>query len=211
MVSQVPISPASAALQTTNPRSRRASPEAASRTTFGALHTRTVRWPDTLTTSTPSMKTSTSALAAVTPDLFLLCDLCSASSRGYPDISAQALNAAYVYENVELAGGHTVFSVSVFLSLLPTPSALRRPLSSTQLTPIIQIVAGIISLINDFLISNGEPPLGFLNTWLYGDVRRLEGFNDIISGSNPGCLTEGFPATIGWDPVSPRQACISLF
>jgi tripeptidyl-peptidase-1 len=28
------------------------------------------------------------------------------------------------------------------------------------------------------------------------------GFNDITSGSNPGCNTNGFPATKGWDPVT---------
>ncbi len=28
------------------------------------------------------------------------------------------------------------------------------------------------------------------------------GFNDIISGSNPGCGTDGFKTTKGWDPVT---------
>ncbi|KAF8263860.1 hypothetical protein EI94DRAFT_550944 [Lactarius quietus] len=61
-------------------------------------------------------------------------------------------------------------------------------------------VAGIISLLNDCLISKGKPPLGFLNPWLYGE--GLAGFNDITSGSNPGCGTNGFSATIvGWDPL----------
>ncbi|KAH9039700.1 subtilisin-like protein [Lactarius hengduanensis] len=35
------------------------------------------------------------------------------------------------------------------------------------------IVAGIISLLNDYRISQGRHPLGFLNPWLYGIARRL--------------------------------------
>jgi tripeptidyl-peptidase-1 len=27
-------------------------------------------------------------------------------------------------------------------------------------------------------------------------------FNDITVGSNPGCGTDGFPASPGWDPVT---------
>ncbi|KAL4252873.1 tripeptidyl-peptidase II [Abortiporus biennis] len=43
--------------------------------------------------------------------------------------------------------------------------------------------AGVISLLNDFRISQA-------------------GFNDITSGSNPGCGTNGFTAGTGWDPVT---------
>jgi hypothetical protein len=74
---------------------------------------------------------------------------------------------------------------------------------STQLTANVQIVAGIISLLNDYLISQGKPPLGFLNPWLYGN--GLGGFNDITLGSNPGCTTPGFSAAPGWDPVRPAS------
>ena len=80
-------------------------------------------------------------------------------------------------------------------------SALRRTISSAQLTANVQTVAGIISLLNDFLISHNRPPLGFLNPWLYGI--GIGGLKDIISGSNPGCDTPGFPAVPGWDPVRP--------
>jgi len=61
-------------------------------------------------------------------------------------------------------------------------------------------VAGIISLLNDYLISRDKAPLGWLNPWLYGTASA--GFNDITSGSNPGCDTEGFTAIVGWDPVT---------
>ncbi|KAH8994287.1 subtilisin-like protein [Lactarius akahatsu] len=95
--------------------------------------------------------------------------------RGVPDISAQALNVLFVGEG-QLAVGF----------------------GTSAATP---IAAGIFSLLNDYSISKGKGPLGFLNGWLYG--RGLAGLNDIISGSNPGCNTDGFTAIAGWDPVSP--------
>ncbi len=76
-------------------------------------------------------------------------------------------------------------------------------LLSTQLIVNVQTVAGVISLLNDYLLSKGEHPLGWLNPWLYGD--GLKGFNDITSGSNPGCGTIGFSAVVGWDPVRPTR------
>jgi len=60
-------------------------------------------------------------------------------------------------------------------------------------------VAGIVSLLNDYRISTGRRPLGFLNYWLYG--HGLPGLNDITDGTNPGCNTDGFTAIAGWDPV----------
>ena len=62
------------------------------------------------------------------------------------------------------------------------------------------IFASIISLINDRLIAAGKPVLGFLNPFLYGPAAST--FTDITTGDNPGCNTNGFPATAGWDPVS---------
>ncbi|KAH9166721.1 subtilisin-like protein [Lactarius sanguifluus] len=62
------------------------------------------------------------------------------------------------------------------------------------------VVAGLISLLNDYQLSKNRPVLGFLNPWLYGTANR--GFNDITSGSNPGCGTDGFSAVPGWDPVT---------
>ena len=67
----------------------------------------------------------------------------------------------------------------------------------------LQIMAGVISLLNDYQLSRGKPPLGFLNPWLYGQGRA--GLNDIKSGSNPGCNTDGFTAIRGWDPVRPTE------
>ncbi|KAI9451127.1 subtilisin-like protein [Lactarius psammicola] len=100
--------------------------------------------------------------------------LYNAAGRGIPDISAQALRLSIILNN------------NPFL------------LSGTSCAA--PIVAGIIALLNDYLLSVGRRPLGFLNPWLYSNGRA--GINDIISGSNPGCGTDGFSAIIGWDPVT---------
>ncbi|KAH8980907.1 subtilisin-like protein [Lactarius deliciosus] len=94
--------------------------------------------------------------------------------RGVPDIALQAIDFRFVSNTQSLKASGTSCS---------TPTA-----------------AGIISLLNDYRISNGKAPLGFLNVWLYGIC--LEGLNDITSGSNPGCNTDGFSAVPGWDPVT---------
>ncbi|EKM48003.1 uncharacterized protein PHACADRAFT_51421, partial [Phanerochaete carnosa HHB-10118-sp] len=61
------------------------------------------------------------------------------------------------------------------------------------------VFAGAISLINDALIAANKSALGFLNPFLYATP---DAFNDITTGSNPGCNTNGFPALEGWDPVT---------
>ncbi|KAI9447492.1 subtilisin-like protein, partial [Lactarius indigo] len=94
--------------------------------------------------------------------------------RGVPDIAIQAINFRFV-----LSGEISTLSGTS----CATPAA-----------------AGIVSLLNDYRISIGKPPLGYLNMWLYGVCRP--GLNDITSGSNPGCDTDGFPAVPGWDPVT---------
>ena len=68
MFSQVPGSLASAVLQacTPTPRLPRVSPKAASRTTFRARTTRTMRCPTSSTNLATIMRASTNALAAVT-------------------------------------------------------------------------------------------------------------------------------------------------
>ena len=83
-----------------------------------------------------------------------------------------------------------------------------RPFSSTQLTASIQTVAGMVSLANDYLISRDKPTLGFINPLLYHPLFR-DRFNDILTGFNPGCDTDGFEAARGWDPVRTAVLCLS--
>jgi len=73
-------------------------------------------------------------------------------------------------------------------------------IQNTELTALWQTAAGVFSLLNDFLISHGKAPLGFLNPLIYASTSATA-FNDITSGSNPGCGTQGFSAVAGWDPV----------
>ncbi len=82
---------------------------------------------------------------------------------------------------------------------LPPPSYLSRPSLSTRPTANLQVAAGIISLLNDYLLSKGQPALGLLNPWLYG--YGFEALFDIATGSDPGCNTVGSSAIDGWDLV----------
>ncbi|KAH9062451.1 subtilisin-like protein [Lactarius vividus] len=100
--------------------------------------------------------------------------LYNASGRGIPDIAAQAIGFRIFFNGNEQVEEGTSIA-----------------------TP---VVAGIISLLNDWLILTGQEPLGFLNPWLYG--RGFRGLNDITEGSNPGCNLDGFSAVVGWDPVT---------
>ncbi|KAI0927799.1 hypothetical protein AcW1_005225 [Taiwanofungus camphoratus] len=99
--------------------------------------------------------------------------LYNSSGRGFPDVSAQGVSFI-VAEDAEfwLLDGTSCAS--------PT-------------------FASVIALINDKLIAAGKSTLGFLNPLLYSNPSAL---NDITSGDNPGCSTNGFNATGGWDPVT---------
>ncbi|KAA1475871.1 family S53 protease [Dentipellis sp. KUC8613] len=94
--------------------------------------------------------------------------------RGFPDVSAQGDNVEIVFQQEgELVAGTSCSS---------------------------PIFASVVSLLNGELIAAGKPALGFLNPFLYST--GASALNDITSGSNPGCFTNGFPAVTGWDPVT---------
>jgi tripeptidyl-peptidase I len=97
------------------------------------------------------------------------------TGRGFPDVSAQGVSVEIV------SGGQ---------AQLVDGTSCASP-----------IFASVIALLNDQLIANGNSPLGFLNPFLYSSVGTAA-LNDITSGSNPGCNTNGFPAKAGWDPVT---------
>ncbi|TFY80897.1 hypothetical protein EWM64_g3115 [Hericium alpestre] len=95
------------------------------------------------------------------------------SGRGFPDVSAQGANMAFVYRQQQKLGGGTSFAAPVF--------------------------ASTVALLNAELAAAGKAPLGFLNPLIYSSTGA---FTDIVQGSNPGCGTGGFSAMSGWDPVS---------
>lgn len=96
------------------------------------------------------------------------------SGRAYPDVSGQATNYVVV------AGGKTYASVAGTSCSSPT-------------------VGGVIGLLNNFRIAAGKTPLGFLNPFIYENGNL---FTDVTSGNNPGCGTNGFYATTGWDTAT---------
>ncbi|KAI9066614.1 family S53 protease [Trametes sanguinea] len=98
----------------------------------------------------------------------------NSTGRGFPDVSTQGVKVEYFWQGAEWLFTGTSVSSPVF--------------------------ASIIALLNDELITAGKPPLGFLNPWLYSTAASA--FTDITAGNNPGCGTNGFPAEVGWDPVT---------
>jgi tripeptidyl-peptidase I len=100
--------------------------------------------------------------------------LYNAIGRGYPDISAQGYRIVTVWNGT------------------------KRLVDGTSASA--PIVAGVVALVNDALMAEGRPPMGWLNPWLYG--KGYKGFKDVVSGSASGCNGAGFPAQVGWDAVS---------
>ncbi|CAK4033798.1 Tripeptidyl-peptidase SED2 [Lecanosticta acicola] len=96
------------------------------------------------------------------------------SGRAYPDISARSYHYITVWNGTaRLIDGTSAAS----------PAA-----------------AAIFALVNDALVAEGKPALGWLNPWLYATGHA--GFTDVTAGSNSGCNTAGFPAKTGWDAAT---------
>lgn len=109
--------------------------------------------------------------------------------RGFPDVAAQGKNFA-IYNQGKLGQVHGTSAAA-------------------------PVFAGIIALLNDALISDNKPPLGFLNPWIYANPEML---NDITKGRSTGCdgnsrfngppnkspvvAKAGWDAHKGWDPVT---------
>ncbi|KAG1893462.1 peptidase S8/S53 domain-containing protein [Suillus fuscotomentosus] len=96
------------------------------------------------------------------------------SIQAYPDVSAQGVNFLVVYQGQTTPVDGTSCSSPTF--------------------------ASFVSMLNDARLTAFKSPLGFLNPFLYS--AGYSALNDITMGHNPGCGTEGFNATTGWDPVS---------
>jgi tripeptidyl-peptidase-1 len=100
--------------------------------------------------------------------------LYNCTGRAYPDVAAQAESFAVTYANQTI------------------------PVSGTSCAS--PSFAAFVSMLNDARINAQKAPLGFLNPLLYST--GFTALNDITKGSNPGCGTPGFNATVGWDPVT---------
>lgn len=71
--------------------------------------------------------------------------------------------------------------------------------------------AAIIALVNDALMVEGKPVLGFLNPWIWGMEGKGGGFVDVTLGNSRGCNGTGFPAARGWDAASGWGTPVSSF
>ncbi|EAQ83514.1 hypothetical protein CHGG_09918 [Chaetomium globosum CBS 148.51] len=94
--------------------------------------------------------------------------------RAYPDVAAQGYRRPIVWDGKTYLVDGTSASAPTF--------------------------AAMVALVNDALLAAGEPPMGFLNPWLYAGGH--EAFTDVTLGSSKGCNTSGFHATPGWDSAS---------
>ncbi|WQF82596.1 Putative peptidase S53, activation domain, peptidase S8, subtilisin, Ser-active, Sedolisin [Colletotrichum destructivum] len=101
-------------------------------------------------------------------------DLYNPQGRGIPDVAAMAYHFPVVWNGTSHLLDGTSASAPTF--------------------------AAVIALINDALLAEGRPSLGFLNPWLYSSA--LPGLRDVTIGSNRGCGTMGFPAVEGWDAAT---------
>lgn len=110
------------------------------------------------------------------------------AGRGFPDVAAQGLGFRVVDKGHEISVGGTSASGPVF--------------------------ASVVALLNNARLAAGQPPLGFLNPWIYS--KGYQGLNDIKDGGSDGCLGysiysglkaslvpyASWNATEGWDPVT---------
>ncbi|KAL7625938.1 hypothetical protein AAE478_002707 [Parahypoxylon ruwenzoriense] len=104
----------------------------------------------------------------------------NASNRGFPDVAAQG---------------------SRFVVIDKGRAALLSGTSASS-----PVFAGVVALLNAARKSQNQPPLGFLNPWLYNNSAALI---DIAGGYGSGCGTNSafgngarWNATAGWDPVT---------
>ncbi|SPQ96371.1 unnamed protein product (mitochondrion) [Plasmodiophora brassicae] len=107
----------------------------------------------------------------------------SETGRGYPDVAALGHNYLCILDGEVTPVGGTSASAPAF--------------------------AGVISILNAIRLKRSEPPLGFLNPFLYLMAKEHPAaFFDITDGDNrcteDGCGSSchGFSAAKGWDPVT---------
>jgi tripeptidyl-peptidase-1 len=126
------------------------------------------------------------AAQGVLPDASLF----NAAGRGYPDVSA--------------LGGQTnpyciSYSGGKFGGVAGTSASCP-------------VVAGIFAQVNNDRLAAGQPPMGWLNPFIY---QNAQCFNDVNDGSMNNCNrgTTGFATIDGWDPATgfgtPNYSCLS--
>merc|ERR1712194_812313 len=109
------------------------------------------------------------------------------TGRGYPDVAA-------------LGGQKAPYCVTV-------NGAFEGVAGTSASCP---TASGVFALLNGLRASNGKPPLGFLNPFIY---QNPTAFQDVTSGVNGGGRKYGFKAVKGWDAATgwgtPNYAALS--
>jgi tripeptidyl-peptidase-1 len=111
----------------------------------------------------------------------------NASSRGFPDVSAQSTSFTVINGGMEQDVAGTSCACPTF--------------------------SGVLGLLNDLRLQAGKSTLGWVNPFFYQNPTM---FNDIVSGNNGAggnCGEKGFEAIKGWDAVTglgtPNYAAMS--
>ena len=117
---------------------------------------------------------------------------------GYPTYVYNGTSSVGAHGGIYAAGGRAIPDVAANGQHLA--SFIFGEFDPTAGTSIAApIFASIINLINEERTAAGKGPVGFVNPVLYANPGA---FNDIMTGNNPGCNTEGFHAAPGWDPIT---------
>jgi tripeptidyl-peptidase-1 len=111
------------------------------------------------------------AAAGLLPDASLYND----TGRGYPDVAA-------------LGGTKDPYCINIgrWAGVAGTSAACP-------------VVSAIFARLNSILLAKGNPPLGFLNPFIYA---HPEAFQDVTHGINSDTQTAGFTAIKGWDAAT---------
>eukprot|EP01041_Mallomonas_annulata_P004838 gene4838-9642_t len=132
-----------------------------------------------LNMSTSSSNSSTSNSSYKIP----LISHFNSTGRGYPDVALIGNDYQFIFQRFTSIQSGTSASAPVF--------------------------AGIISLLNDKRLSQGMPPLGFANPFLYWAYKKdSTAFTDITNGDNAcgsyhqSCCDYGYSTAPGWDALT---------
>ena len=113
----------------------------------------------------------------------------------YPSFSRYLTHSSR-YNNSQAVRGYPDISANGHAALIVLAGAWANVDGTSVSAP---VVGGLISLVNEQRKNAGKSTVGFINPVLYANPSAL---NDIVSGSNPGCSTNGFSAVSGWDPAT---------
>jgi tripeptidyl-peptidase-1 len=99
------------------------------------------------------------------------------TGRGFPDVSAQSTDFLVINDGIKTPVAGTSCACPTF--------------------------SGIVGLLNDLRAQAGKPSLGLLNPFFYQTQSAdITAFQDVTKGNNPGCGTNGYTATSGWDAIT---------